>query len=221
MRPSMLVFVLAVMLAASLVCSPASARGFRGGGHREGFHRTIRAHRGYYGSRERHGGYYRNWYRHGRYWGGLDLVFGRHWGPWWDYGWAYPYYSYYPGYPGFYYPYYPYYYGRPEVAPAAPPTYIEREKPAAPAQTSKSWPEDWFYCPGSRSFYPYVKECPSGWKTVPATPPSGSGNVSPSGSSATSGVWYYCPDSKAYYPYIEKCPGGWKTVPASPSGTTR
>ena len=216
MRSLRLVLIIAVMLAVTLVCGPASAKGFRGSGHREGYHMTG-AHRGYYGSREHRGGYYRSWAHRGHYRGGLDVVIGGYWGPWWDYGWPY---SYYPYYPGFYYPYYPYYYAPSEVVPVAPPTYIEREKPE-PAQTSKAWPQDWFYCPGSRSFYPYVKECPSGWKTVPATPPSGSGNVTPLDSSAPSGVWYYCQDSKAYYPYIQKCPGGWKTVPASPSGAAR
>lgn len=62
--------------------------------------------------------------------------------------------------------YYPprYYYPPVVVAPAAPPVYIEQSPaPSAP-------PADWFYCPGSRAYYPYVRECPSGWQRVPAQP---------------------------------------------------
>jgi hypothetical protein len=29
----------------------------------------------------------------------------------------------------------------------------------------------WYYCDAARGYYPYVASCPSGWKTVPATPP--------------------------------------------------
>lgn len=28
----------------------------------------------------------------------------------------------------------------------------------------------WYYCEPAGAYYPYVAECPSGWKTVPATP---------------------------------------------------
>ena len=42
----------------------------------------------------------------------------------------------------------------PQVAPA----------PQAPA------PQFWYYCEAAGSYYPYVPTCPSGWKTVPATP---------------------------------------------------
>lgn len=42
----------------------------------------------------------------------------------------------------------------PQVAPA----------PQAPAA------QFWYYCESAGSYYPYVPTCPSGWKTVPATP---------------------------------------------------
>lgn len=29
----------------------------------------------------------------------------------------------------------------------------------------------WYYCEAAGAYYPYVATCPSGWKTVPATPP--------------------------------------------------
>jgi hypothetical protein len=71
------------------------------------------------------------------------------------------------GPPGPYYAY-PYYPAPPVVVPQSPPVYIQQE-PAPP-------PAYWYYGPDSRTYYPYVKECASGWLTVvpPSTaPPSG------------------------------------------------
>lgn len=31
----------------------------------------------------------------------------------------------------------------------------------------------WYYCDASRMYYPYVNTCASGWRAVPATPPTG------------------------------------------------
>ena len=73
-------------------------------------------------------------------------------GPWW----------YYPPY----YPYYPY---APVVtAPAAPPTYIEQGE--AQAQQPQGF---WYYCAASKTYYPYVKECPAGWQRVTPQPAPG------------------------------------------------
>jgi hypothetical protein len=72
-----------------------------------------------------------------------------------------------------YYPVAPvpyYYYPPPPVVamPAAPQQYVERGQSAAgPGQPSGSW----YYCDGARAYYPYVKECPGGWREVPAQPP--------------------------------------------------
>lgn len=30
----------------------------------------------------------------------------------------------------------------------------------------------WYFCPSSRTYYPYVATCPVGWQKVPASPPS-------------------------------------------------
>lgn len=66
----------------------------------------------------------------------------------------------------------PYFFYPPQtiVVPAAPPpVYIEQSPapPAAPAQTSY-----WYYCDAGRAYYPYVKECPGGWRAVlPQAPP--------------------------------------------------
>lgn len=65
----------------------------------------------------------------------------------------YPSYWYYPPPPVYYYPV--------PVAPAAPPVYVERNENS----------QDWYYCEQTRGYYPYVKECPGGWKRVPPAPP--------------------------------------------------
>jgi hypothetical protein len=66
-------------------------------------------------------------------------------------------------------PYYaPYYYPAPvyyPVAPAAPPVYVERGDPAPQQQGM------WYYCEQTRGYYPYVTECPGGWRAVPPAPP--------------------------------------------------
>lgn len=72
-----------------------------------------------------------------------------------------PFYSYYP----YYYPYYP-----PEIvtAPASPPVYIERGGP----QSTELPAGYWYYCSDPEGYYPYIKECPSGWLQVDPVPPS-------------------------------------------------
>jgi hypothetical protein len=70
-----------------------------------------------------------------------------------------------PFYPWYYPPYY-YYPPYPVAVPAAPTTYIEQG--AAPSER-KSY---WYYCEASKTYYPYVKECPGGWlRVVPQTAP--------------------------------------------------
>ena len=78
-------------------------------------------------------------------------------------GFAYPWSWYYP--PPYYYP--GYYYPQPVAYPAQPVTYVEQGAAPAPAEQ----PAGWYYCEASRTYYPYVKECPSGWLRVPAVPP--------------------------------------------------
>jgi len=135
--------LIVIALALSLlVSSMAFADRYSGGGGHKG---------GYYRDGGHYGGYYGSYYR-----GGLGIAIG---GPFWDPSWYYPSY------------YYPYYY--PDYAPAVevpstPPVYIERGQPADPSAPS----DVWYYCPDSKTYYPYVKECPGGWQTVPAQPPS-------------------------------------------------
>ena len=71
---------------------------------------------------------------------------------WW--GYPYPYYAYPPT----------------VVVREAPPTqYIEQSAPDASAQQQGYW----YYCADSKTYYPYVKDCPGGWqKVVPQTQPA-------------------------------------------------
>ena len=83
----------------------------------------------------------------------VGVGFGPYWGPYWGGPyWASPW-------------YYPPIVAYPPVvvAPPAPAQYVER---AEPLQSGY-----WYYCEGSHGYYPYVKECPSGWKAVPPAPP--------------------------------------------------
>ena len=74
-------------------------------------------------------------------------------------GWGYPYY-----YP----PYYPYYPPATVVVPAQPQTYIE-QTPQAP-QAAPPAQGYWYFCPDSKAYYPYVKDCPAGWQRVSPQP---------------------------------------------------
>jgi hypothetical protein len=79
-------------------------------------------------------------------------------GPLW-----YPYYYPYPYYP-YPYPYYPV----PIASPTPPTRYIEQgQEGADDAQ------DYWYYCTESKTYYPYVKECPGGWlRVVPQAAPA-------------------------------------------------
>ena len=73
-----------------------------------------------------------------------------------------------PVFPVWYYPAPVYYYYPPAVM-ATPPVYVERnERPVdAPAA-----PDDyWYYCPDSRTYYPYVRQCAGAWQRVSPRPP--------------------------------------------------
>ena len=75
--------------------------------------------------------------------------------------------------PAYYYPppyYYPPAYYPPAVvaAPAAQPVYVEQ----SPQQAAPAAEPYWYYCPDSKIYYPYAKECASQWQRVPARPPA-------------------------------------------------
>ncbi|MEW6344876.1 MAG: hypothetical protein RXR20_21350 [Paraburkholderia sp.] len=79
---------------------------------------------------------------------------------------------------GYYYPWgpVPYYYPYPPAVavpvpvPVQPQEYVEQGQPdAAPvAQASGQQGGTWYYCDDSKTYYPYVKSCSSGWRPVPA-----------------------------------------------------
>jgi hypothetical protein len=50
------------------------------------------------------------------------------------------------------------------VPPAAP-------QPPAPPPVAQAPASTWYYCDAAQAYYPYVAECPGGWRAVPATPP--------------------------------------------------
>jgi hypothetical protein len=76
-----------------------------------------------------------------------------------------------PGYYGYgpYYGYNPYYYPPVVTAPAAPTTYIEQSQDQEPNPDQNSG--YWYYCPDSKTYYPYVKQCASSWQQVAPQPP--------------------------------------------------
>ena len=89
---------------------------------------------------------------------------------------AYPFYSpyYSPFYSPFYSPYYPPYYPAyshypvPVVVQQQPTVYVEQQPaPQAQPQQPSGY---WYYCNDSRAYYPYVKECASGWQRVAPQP---------------------------------------------------
>jgi hypothetical protein len=116
---------------------------------------ALAQHRG--GHWSGHGGH---WGGHGWGWGagavvGSAIVASALLSPWY--------------YRPYYYAPYPAYTTVYEV-PAAPTVYYQQPvapaavtvAPAAPAD-SGNW---WYYCNDSRSYYPYVRECPSQWQRV-------------------------------------------------------
>jgi len=151
-KPAVIVCVLTVIM---IAVSPVLADRYSGGG---GYKGGYTKGGGHYSGHYRGGGYYRGgYYRGGGYYYGPS--FGISIGSPWYYPYYYPYY--YPSYN-------PYYYAPTVTIPSEPQEYIEKprsEEPSAPSGV-------WYYCPGSKTYYPYVKECPDGWQTVPAQPPS-------------------------------------------------
>lgn len=70
-----------------------------------------------------------------------------------------------------YYP--PAYVVVPPVPREAPPVYIQQ--PSAPTSPAASMPaatppQSYYFCPDSKTYYPYVQSCASGWQTVAPRP---------------------------------------------------
>lgn len=84
-------------------------------------------------------------------------------GPVWVPGWWGP--HYYPSY------YYPYYRTEPPMVMQQPEVNIQ---PAPEAEEQQIF---WYYCKDPQGYYPYVKQCPSGWMKVVPSPPSPSSST--------------------------------------------
>lgn len=128
---------------------------------------------------------------------------GGHWvehnrGPYWSGWWI--------GSPWFFYP--PPYPNPPIIVqtPAPEPVVVQ----AAPQPV-----QHWYYCESAKTYYPYVQNCPEGWRSVAAVPPTAN-SASPAPGTAPRSSWYYCESAQAYYPYARRCPEGWRAVPANP-----
>ncbi len=89
----------------------------------------------------------------GGVWIGPGWGWGPGWGPWWG-PTPYPYY---------YDPYYP---APPVVIQQQPPVYVQ----PAPQPEEQNY---WYFCTKPEGYYPYIKQCPGGWKKVipPSAPP--------------------------------------------------
>lgn len=140
------VAVLGVALGIGLAGSPAFADRHDGhDGHDDShWHGDIHSYHGH----DYHQWHSGHWY-HGDHYG--------HLGWWWLAGGMWYYYP---------VPVYPY------PNPYAPSTVIVQSAPEPTAETEvPPAPQSWYYCQSARKYYPYVSECPEGWKAVPATPP--------------------------------------------------
>jgi hypothetical protein len=102
------------------------------------------------------------WHR-GGWWGGarvgIGIGIGPFWGPYWGgywrpYAYGYPY-AYPHGYP-------------PVVTVPSTQLYVQ---PSAPAAAQPPPPTYWYYCDQAKSYYPYVQQCPGGWRAVTPTSP--------------------------------------------------
>ena len=113
----------------------------------------ARGHGGHFGGSHFSGGHSRGSHFSGRHFGrshvGLGVFIGA---PafWYD---PYPYYDYYPPV---------------VVVPSSPPTYVEQSQAQPAPSHADNW---WYYCAASKTYYPYVKQCPGGWQRVAPQPP--------------------------------------------------
>ena len=60
-------------------------------------------------------------------------------------------------------------YDYPAVVVTPPPTVYVQPTPQAPAQPPAA-SSFWYYCEAPQGYYPYVQQCPGGWRPVAPTP---------------------------------------------------
>jgi hypothetical protein len=104
-----------------------------------------------------HGGWHGGGFHGGGFHGG-----GAHWGYGLGLGLGYG-----PGYYGYGMPYYPYPYPPVIAATSSPPVYVQQEVVPPASETQVNY---WYFCKNTNSYYPYVKECSSGWEQVSPRP---------------------------------------------------
>jgi hypothetical protein len=64
------------------------------------------------------------------------------------------------------------YYGYPPAVYYAPPVVAYVSPPQPMVLAAQPQPAVWYYCEASAKYFPYVQECPTGWQTQAATPPT-------------------------------------------------
>jgi hypothetical protein len=114
---------------------------------------TDRGGHGYRGHGYRGHGHSGHWHRRHHGYGGsrvfisprIVVPFGPYWSPYWE---PYPY--------------------PPVVIAPSPPVYVQ---PSPPVVAQPSPPTYWYYCDAAQAYYPYVQQCPGGWRPVTPTPP--------------------------------------------------
>ena len=153
-RYSKVVAVLTLLVFAAVSGSAMAQHGGHGGyGHGGGY-----SHGGGHG--------------HGGGWGygvglglalGLPLLWSGYYAP---YPYPAPAYAY-PA-PAYSYPAPAYAYPGSAVAPSG--AYAEQGYAQAAPAPAPAPQQDWYFCAGSNAYYPYVRECPSGWQRVPSQP---------------------------------------------------
>src|SRR5438105_2278761 len=142
-----------LLIATSAADAAAAAGGARGGGG------AFRGGGGFRGGEFRGGGFRGGEFRGGRFYGGGFR--GGFFGPRVGFGIGFydPFWS--PWYDPWYYPYY----YRPEVVVRYAPPAGSLPPPNTPAPQ-----EYWYRCGNPEGYYPYIRQCNSGWEQVPATP---------------------------------------------------
>ncbi|MEY3799502.1 MAG: hypothetical protein RLZZ406_803 [Pseudomonadota bacterium] len=86
-------------------------------------------------------------------------------GPGWRGHWPYGGSPYYGPYAGYY---------APPVVFASPPVVTYMPPPQPMVLSAQPQPAVWYYCQESDKYFPSAQECPTGWQTEPATPPTSS-----------------------------------------------
>jgi len=157
MKPLTVLFALILIFSTGLAGARGSARNSSGSHFGNGHWGGSQHGSAHLGGSHSRGGHFRAPRFNGRHFGrshpGVDLLFAAPFF-WYDPLWYDPYpYGYYPPV---------------VVVPSAPPTYIEQGQ----AQSAPTQPSDWwYYCSESKTYYPYVRECPGGWQRVTPQPP--------------------------------------------------